>query len=545
MKGFNLSNFKKKKEDKKTVTMEHPDGHTITISKASLPALQRKLLEKLPLHMDEGGDTPGANSTPSIGEAADTSSMPPTVASPNPITAWAFGPVGGTKDEQVPNAGAELDRINAMPSSAGNVPSPDNTQRAPAQAPNQSGTGMMPVGTSSPVDINKAYQQGLGAIKETQDVSAQMSQQRAQQEEKYLADSKELNDNYAQNLQQYQNNQKEALDMYKSGQINPNEYLDNMGTGGRIATAIGLMLGGISGGLNRTGVNPAAQYLNEQINRNIDAQKANLDQKKTLLGINRQVYGDNLQAEQATRGQLLDQYNHQIQLAAAQLGTPQAKATADAQSAQYAMEHAQLLQSMAMRSSVLNGIKTGSTAITPLALGNGAGLMSPEQALKEQSSVDKQNQAIANTNSIFDQLAHEQTAGNLLNLNSSARVRQLKAQLFPQLQSQEESKRLSSEVIDKLLDPFVTKTIESGDTDNSARFGVLNLVKQGHAGETPVTSQYAPQALPKYPTPPPGSSAAAGLPLAQRVAPGTLIRSKSTGKLVGTAGTNGKLVPLQ
>src|ERR1700744_4364592 len=56
MKGlaFNLSNAKKVATDDKSSTFTLKNGHQLRIVHSALPALQRKQLEKIPLHLAEG-----------------------------------------------------------------------------------------------------------------------------------------------------------------------------------------------------------------------------------------------------------------------------------------------------------------------------------------------------------------------------------------------------------------------------------------------------------------------------------------------------------
>ena len=66
MKGLNLSSFKKVSEDKDSAIMRHADGHTLRIAKAPLPALQRKQLEKLPIHAAYGDGDVGNEDQPAM-----------------------------------------------------------------------------------------------------------------------------------------------------------------------------------------------------------------------------------------------------------------------------------------------------------------------------------------------------------------------------------------------------------------------------------------------------------------------------------------------
>ena len=54
--------------------------------------------------------------------------------------------------------------------------------------------------------------------------------------------------------------------------VDPNRYFASMSTGGKIATALGLVLGGIGAG--NDGVNRAVGVIDNAINRDVEAQKA-------------------------------------------------------------------------------------------------------------------------------------------------------------------------------------------------------------------------------------------------------------------------------
>lgn len=126
--------------------------------------------------------------------------------------------------------------------------------------------------------------------------------------------------------------------------INPNHYMESMGIGRKVSTAIGLFLGGLGGGIAHTGGNVALDYLNNQISRDIDAQKARADQQKTIFGAYKDLYGDANIATNLTKVSLNDIYSHKMQMTAAQLGTAQAKAAADAFTSAKALENTELLR---------------------------------------------------------------------------------------------------------------------------------------------------------------------------------------------------------
>ena len=97
-----------------------------------------------------------------------------------------------------------------------------------------------------------------------------------------------------------------------NGHIDPNHYLNNMGTGQRIASALGMIIGGAGAGLSHQ-QNLAAAFIDKQIDNDIGAQMANLNTKKSLLGFNLQRT-QNLNASTAlTKAMIYDMTASQLE----------------------------------------------------------------------------------------------------------------------------------------------------------------------------------------------------------------------------------------
>ena len=82
---------------------------------------------------------------------------------------------------------------------------------------------------------------------------------------------------------QYLEDIKQANADLQKGEIDPNHYFGNLSTAGKFGTVAGLILGGIGAGLSG-GKNVALETLNGLITRDIEAQKANINSKTSLLG---------------------------------------------------------------------------------------------------------------------------------------------------------------------------------------------------------------------------------------------------------------------
>lgn len=142
------------------------------------------------------------------------------------------------------------------------------------------------------------------------------------------------------------------------GKIDPHRYIGSMGTPQKLGTAIGLILGGIGAGING-GENPAMQYLNKQIENDIDAQKQDLHKKESLLSHNMQRFGNLRDATQMTRANMMDLASLQMKQKAAEAQDPLAKARLLQESGKLDMQAAQMIGPLKMKQQVLQGLATG------------------------------------------------------------------------------------------------------------------------------------------------------------------------------------------
>lgn len=97
--------------------------------------------------------------------------------------------------------------------------------------------------------------------------------------------------------------------------VDPGHYWASRSTGGKIAGIIGLALGALGAG--NDGVNKAAGMMNQAIDRDIDAQKAEFEQRlkkgqasvagaQSAYAVARQIYGDDAAASAAAKALALD-----------------------------------------------------------------------------------------------------------------------------------------------------------------------------------------------------------------------------------------------
>ena len=110
--------------------------------------------------------------------------------------------------------------------------------------------------------------------------------------------------------------------------IDAQRYMGSMGTGGKISTAIGLILGGIGGGLQGGRPNVALEFLQKNIDNDIREQEANKRSKENLLAHLERQYGNEGTAKAMLQSTLQTQLANKVNEAALKSGDKLAMARA-------------------------------------------------------------------------------------------------------------------------------------------------------------------------------------------------------------------------
>jgi hypothetical protein len=376
-----LRNWSVDSADEERALLKHRDGHEMHVAIKALPRLQQEQIKKL-MKMDEGGavTTFDPKDTANIAKAMGAP-KPPSPPQPQPQPKPQMYADGGmTKEEldkarekgdekpyrqdpdtglysettndetsppddsAVPNfqhaagvPGSHPINININPSSpsvGSQIPQPAPPPQAnppsvpaAAQVPMPGQQAPPPSLPSQPAfSSEQAQGEQVGATREL----AKGQQELLQRQNSYLADMKQHTDDFAEHLQ--------------ANPINPNAYSESQSDAQRFNTAIGLFLGGL-GGMGKG--NSALDFLNKQIDRNIDAQKANIEREKNIYGAYQHLYDNDVVASNLTRASLLDIADSKMKLAALKIGTPQALNNYNTFSSGVQVQKGQLLQTAA------------------------------------------------------------------------------------------------------------------------------------------------------------------------------------------------------
>lgn len=313
---LNFSKFKKVAEDDKTVTMRHDKGHEMRILIKQLRPIEREQIKRL--KMADGGDVESPDDAPT--------------------------PIAPTSQSlQSPE------------------PAPINVPQVPATPDVQN-----PDGTLNP---GAAAQTATSAIDLGQKIDVQSAKAKANYDQQYLDERQRLNNLDAQHLQEMQSHTKDLSDFIQANPINPEMYGESQSGQQKVATGIGLFLGGMGG---QGHSNLALDFLNKNIDRNIEGQRQNVNNQKTIWGAYHDLYGDENIANNLAKVSANDMLTHQVDLTAAQLGTPQAAQKAMQLRSQKAIENSKLLQDSAVNLKALPGYQetaapgqSGSGSIEP------------------------------------------------------------------------------------------------------------------------------------------------------------------------------------
>lgn len=208
--------------------------------------------------------------------------------------------------------------------------------------------------------------------------------------------------NYDQQLADIQQENKHLQDDVKAGHIDPNRYMGSLSTGGKIATIIGLIVGGA----------PAAHFLEKTIDQDIHAQEKDMENKQNLLSANMRLYGNIKDAKDAARLQMMSIAQLKMQQAAELSKSPQAQAALLKGMSDLEMKRAPLEQELAARRSLLSGQESGN--VNPsLAVRFAPGDDTTKKAAtKEIGEQENLNEVVKGSLRTFDEVSKLQSPGS-------------------------------------------------------------------------------------------------------------------------------------
>lgn len=207
----------------------------------------------------------------------------------------------------------------------------------PTQSPNQgAGNDPMMIGQQQAA-FQSAVQNKQGAALSGQEADVATAKATSDAYRQQVAAYQKAYNTYQQHYNDLNSEYKNFVDDIQKQHIQPKQLFSGMDLPQRIGASIGLLLGGFAG----PGNNPVLKTMQTNIDRDIDAQKADLGKKQNLLAANMHMFGNLNDAARMTQVQMAG-------LAMAQLGQAAAKAGTQRATQNYLNANAEIQQNMIM-----------------------------------------------------------------------------------------------------------------------------------------------------------------------------------------------------
>lgn len=315
--------------------MQHPDGSHFKVAKHAIDPVTRHEIQKLA----DGGDV-----MPADADAASAVAQFP--AAPDVVLE------GGVPDQQRGMASMPVTDERPLDSGLGApTPTPPTRFGLPVAPPVPVGEGALKGamlgdamtaaqqkaastdGTSAApkpnVNAVPGYQaQQLRGIQEEAAAKADLGAKQAQVYDDLATRLTEADKTFQETHAKYTARTEQLMNDIASSKIDPNHYWADKGAASKVTAAIAMVISGWGAGLSHTN-NLAMETINRAIDRDIDAQKADLSNKHTLLSQNLAMTHDLESATSLTKSNMLSIATAQAGKIAGQNAGPMAKANLD------------------------------------------------------------------------------------------------------------------------------------------------------------------------------------------------------------------------
>lgn len=351
---LDLSKFHKIKSDEHSSTFEHEKGHRLTVAHSRLSKSMRESLEKLPTRKGSGAkDEPVqkfAYGSPSVQPIQNSSPLAPSPDDPEFLQAMGAAPPSG-----IP-AASEVTSSPAMIPEAAPPPVADpSAGLAQVASPMASASPEASTGLPDPFSAMNKEQTGLQIQAMAQ---GNLGSAQARQEQQFQTKADAQLAAYTQDAAERQAKRDALQEDIANSHVDPERYVNNMSTGGKITSAIGLILGGMGAGLTN-GPNLAFQYLQKQIDNDIDSQKGEIGKKQNLLSQSIQEEGSFRAGYDQARVNTNDILASRLRQEAAKAQNPMAQGTLLELAGKFEAKSAELVQKMAMQKAMAADLPAG------------------------------------------------------------------------------------------------------------------------------------------------------------------------------------------
>jgi len=493
--GMDLSNFKKVKSDKHSTTLKHiKHGHQIVLAHKALSSKMRQDLDKIPM-MGEEKEVPesrqmfaekglvessqDSSELPNFDQTSSMDNFDPNKLSAGPTTEemldrslyFAQHPTWNEfldTPRRISESGNPVPDLEKLkPSGPSFQPAPEPVQQEAYREPTTEPVKPTTPGMTYPSfdEYLQQQQSALEGMEKAQELGAGGQQQYAKSSAEQEANFRQQNAidlwNYKRHMQPFMDENAKIQKDLMDHPINAQRYMENMSTGSRILNAIGLILGGAGAGLTH-GPNYAAQYLDDQIKNDIQAQIDNVGRKKSLFSHNLELLNNQRDAYNLTKLQSLNILQSQLRQTAAK-----AQGTAGAGTIQYLQAKLEKDKSDLMHNAAIQKMQlemTGGLELLPPEMRERAVMMPDGSGYK--LAIDKEGakglrEQIGTMQPIFsqlDRLAQLGSAALVPGSKAAQTAQAIRAQLIPLVNENSGLKRLSGEDIHNIVQMFSDPT---------------------------------------------------------------------------------------
>lgn len=194
------------------------------------------------------------------------------------------------------------------------MPEQPNVTSIPQQAPQQNLMPVpnLPLGQLGALQgMQNTINQGAAAMRGIGQAEAEVARRNVETLDRQQKATQEIFKQHETEMAGLNKHREEMINAIKEQKIDPKHFLSSQSAPQKVATAIGLILGGLSSGLTGKD-NPALTFLNHQIDRDIEGQRMEMSRKHNLLGSLEKQIGDTKLAQATARAMLADKYANEM-----------------------------------------------------------------------------------------------------------------------------------------------------------------------------------------------------------------------------------------
>jgi hypothetical protein len=441
---MDFKDFKKVGVTKSHTIFEHPEGHVIHVAHEGMPQKLKNEMRQIPVSkMADGGEVENPAISEDVQNRLEVLKEQP-VSEPTPVPTSEL------------NLSPEVENKNFTPE----VPAQTSKEEPQMQMAPELGAQAAVLGGAEQIQAER----GLGQVEAIRAVAEQ------KQVQQNITDLQKFEQARQQRHNENRQHVQDSIQALVSHpEIDPNRYLGSMGTGQKVMTAIGLLLGGIGAGIAGT-ENMAMKYLMGAIDKDIEAQKNSLDKKNTIYKANLSMLKDEDQAEDMTRAQMIELAKLRMQQAALTQGSEQAKLMHQKRAGELvaAQEGPLARLSQAQIMNQYAGKTVSSPAVVNMLINT---LPKEEQkdARKTYENYINAGQALDTVVPEMRRIANLGLSGKLFSLQERQNIKQLNQQLIKvsaQLVASPELRaRMSKDAVSTLINPYKIDASSFGASD--------------------------------------------------------------------------------